>query len=137
MAQPSASTARIRDVALINAHSIKGTYAATEIEYIDISSVGTVEFIVDGSGQFFFTEIKPRIQIEPLVTEMVSSIDLVREQLRVAAGEGLPVAQSQVRLRGHAMACRITAEDPLNDFRPVPGHLRPPLDFCSQVGLDR
>jgi acetyl/propionyl-CoA carboxylase alpha subunit len=87
-------------------------------------SVGTVEFIVDGSGQFYFTEIKPRIQIEHLVTEMVSSIDLVREQLRVAAGEPLSITQSGVELRGHAIACRITAEDPLNDFLPAPGQVR-------------
>ncbi len=87
-------------------------------------NVGTVEFIVDGSGQFYFTEIKPRIQIEHLVTEMVSSVDLVREQLRTAAGEPLSIAQSGVELRGHAIACRITAEDPLNDFLPAPGQLR-------------
>ena len=87
-------------------------------------SVGTVEFIVDGSGQFFFTEIKPRIQIEHPVTEMVSSIDLVREQIRVAAAEPLSITRAAVQLRGHAISCRISAEDPLNNFLPTPGHLR-------------
>jgi acetyl-CoA carboxylase biotin carboxylase subunit len=86
--------------------------------------VGTLEFMGNLDGQFFFTEIKPRIQIEHTVTEMISSVDLVREQIRLAAGEALSFTQADVQLRGHAISCRITAQDPWRHYMPSPGWLR-------------
>ena len=84
----------------------------------------TVEFVVDADGQPFFAEIKARIQVEHPLTEMVTGLDLVREQLRVAAGERLWLSQDDVLVQGVALQCRINAEDPWNDFLPSPGRLR-------------
>jgi acetyl-CoA carboxylase biotin carboxylase subunit len=86
-------------------------------------NVGAVEFLVDDAGNLHFTEIKGRIQIEHAVSEMVSDIDIVREQIRIAAGEALGLAQADIRLSGWAMQCRINAEDPWNDYLPSPGLL--------------
>jgi acetyl/propionyl-CoA carboxylase alpha subunit len=87
-------------------------------------NVGTVEFLMDDRGEFYFTEIKARIQVEHPVTEMVSRVDLVKEQIRIAAGLPLGLRQDGVRLEGWAMQCRINAEDPWNHFLPSPGQLR-------------
>jgi acetyl-CoA carboxylase biotin carboxylase subunit len=86
-------------------------------------NTGAVEFLVDGAGNFHFTEVKARIQIEHGVSEMVSGIDIVREQIRIAAGEPLSHTQQEIRLDGWAMQCRINAEDPWNDYLPSPGRL--------------
>ncbi len=88
-----------------------------------IRGAATVEFVVDDAGQHYFTEIKPRIQVEHLATEMITRIDLVREQLRIAAGEHLGYTQDQVRLSGVAMFCRINAEDPWHGYLPSPGRI--------------
>ncbi len=82
----------------------------------------TVEFLVTGKT-FHFIEVNARIQVEHPVTELITGVDLIKEQIRVAAGEQLSLQQSQVRLRGHAIECRINAEDPENDFRPSPGRV--------------
>lgn len=87
-------------------------------------NAGTVEFLIDESGQFFFTEIKARIQVEHPVTELVTRVDLVREQICVAAGEPLRFTQQDVLPRGWAMLCRINAEDPWNHFLPSPGQIQ-------------
>ena len=84
-------------------------------------SAGTVEFVLDGQGHFYFIEMNTRIQVEHPVTEMVTGLDLIREQIRIAAGLPLSVKQEEVRLHGHAIECRINAEDPAADFRPGAG----------------
>ena len=84
-------------------------------------NAGTIEFVLDREGHFYFIEMNTRIQVEHPVTEMVTGIDLVREQLRIAAGLPLSVQQEDVVLRGHALECRINAEDAAHDFRPCPG----------------
>jgi acetyl/propionyl-CoA carboxylase alpha subunit len=88
-----------------------------------VQNVVTVEFMVDGEGQFYFTEIKPRIQIEHPLSEMVTRIDLVRQQMRLAAGEPLGLQQSQIQLQGWAIQCRLSAEDPWQGYLPSPGLL--------------
>ncbi|KWV58702.1 carbamoyl-phosphate synthase subunit L [Bradyrhizobium macuxiense] len=84
--------------------------------------VGTVEFIVSGDS-YYFLEVNPRLQVEHPVTEMVTGVDIVELMLRIAAGEGLPFTQDQVRLRGHAVEARLCAEDPDNGFLPATGEL--------------
>ncbi|RME82573.1 MAG: ATP-grasp domain-containing protein [Caldilineae bacterium] len=87
-------------------------------------NAGTVEFLVEPGGEIYFSDFKARIQIEHPVTEMVTGIDLVQEQLRLAAGEPLRWRQQDIRFEGHAMQCRINAEDPWKNFLPSPGSLR-------------
>jgi acetyl-CoA carboxylase, biotin carboxylase subunit len=95
---------------------------ARAIGYVNL---GTVEFMVDAhTGELFFLEMNCRIQVEHPVTEEVTGRDLVAEQLRIAAGERLSFAQDDVRLEGHAVEARLTAEDVAHDFRPSPGRLR-------------
>lgn len=94
--------------------------AAKSIGYV---GAGTVEFLLDKSGDFYFMEMNTRIQVEHPVTEMVTGIDLIAEQIRVAQGEKLRFTQEQVKLTGHAIECRINAEDPTHNFRPNPGRI--------------
>ncbi|HVP75865.1 MAG TPA: biotin carboxylase N-terminal domain-containing protein, partial [Gaiellaceae bacterium] len=84
-------------------------------------SAGTIEGLLTKDGDYFFMEMNTRIQVEHTVTEMVTGVDLVREQVRVAQGEPLSVTQAQIELRGHAIECRINAEDPALGFLPSPG----------------
>ncbi|HEY0008749.1 MAG TPA: acetyl-CoA carboxylase biotin carboxylase subunit [Tepidisphaeraceae bacterium] len=84
-------------------------------------NAGTVEYIVDENKQFYLLEVNARIQVEHPVTEMVTGIDLIKEQIRVAAGEKLSVTQKEIKQTGHAIECRINAEDPARNFAPSPG----------------
>ena len=94
--------------------------AAKAINYV---GVGTVEFLLDKYGKFYFMEMNTRIQVEHPVTEMVTGIDLIAEQLRIAGGEPISVLQEEIQIHGHAIECRINAEDPSHNFRPAPGRI--------------
>jgi len=91
--------------------------AAKAVQY---SNAGTFEFIMDPTGHFYFLEVNTRLQVEHPVTECITGIDIVKEQIRVAAGERLSVKQSEIEFRGHAIECRVNAEDP-DTFVPSPG----------------
>jgi acetyl-CoA carboxylase biotin carboxylase subunit len=102
-----------------------GEAAVRLCRHVGYRNAGTIEFIVDAdSGAFHFMEMNTRVQVEHPVTELVTGIDIVKEQLRLAAGEPLGMAQDDVRLHGHAIECRINAEDPDRDFAPAPGEVR-------------
>ena len=101
-----------------------GEAALKAARAVDYDSAGTVEFIVSGTTkEFFFLEMNTRLQVEHPVTEMVTGIDLCTEMIRIAAGEKLTITQDDVQIRGHAIECRISAEDPDNDFLPTPGKI--------------
>jgi acetyl-CoA carboxylase biotin carboxylase subunit len=85
--------------------------------------VGTVEFLLEKGEEFFFMEMNTRIQVEHPVTEMITGMDLVKEQIKVACGERLRIRQDDVKFHGHAIECRINAEDPANNFSPCPGKI--------------
>lgn len=86
-------------------------------------SAGTVEFVLDKDNNFYFIEMNTRIQVEHPVTEMISGVDILREQIRIAAGLKLSLSEDKVVLKGHAIECRINAENPLEDFKPTPGRI--------------
>lgn len=112
-------------------------FAAVKIAKIaGYTSAGTVEFLIDGKGKFYFIEVNTRIQVEHPVTEMVTGIDLIKAQIRIAAGEPLGFNQRNVKTQGHAIECRINAEDPDEQFRPCAGLIekfRPPGGFGVRV----
>ena len=93
------------------------------VNAIGYTSAGTVEFLVDAALNFYFMEINCRLQVEHTVSEEITGIDIVQEQIRIAAGEPLAFRQEDVDFRGHAIECRITSEDPEHDFRPESGEV--------------
>ncbi len=100
-----------------------GKAAIRIAEVASYTNAGTVEFIVDDAGNFYFLEVNKRIQVEHPITEEVTGIDLVKQQIMIAMGEPLKLSQSDISFKGHAIQCRINAEDPFDDFRPCPGRI--------------
>ena len=100
-----------------------GEAAVAAARSINYEGAGTVEFLLDRSGGFYFMEMNTRIQVEHPVTEMVTGIDLIAEQLRIAGGEPISVRQEDTQMNGHAIECRINAEDAQHNFRPAPGRI--------------
>jgi acetyl-CoA carboxylase, biotin carboxylase subunit len=98
-----------------------GALAVRLAKSANYHNAGTVEFLLDQDGNFYFIEVNARIQVEHPVTELVTGVDLIQEQLRIASGEPLRLRQKDIQIRGHAIECRINAEDPEKDFRPSPG----------------
>jgi len=100
-----------------------GKAAIRIAEMAHYTNAGTVEFIVDSGGSFYFLEVNKRIQVEHPITEEVSGVDLVKQQILIAMGEPMKLSQNDVTFKGHAIQCRINAEDPFDDFRPCPGRI--------------
>jgi len=100
-----------------------GKAAIKIAEAANYTSAGTVEFIVDDHANFYFLEMNKRIQVEHPVTEEITGVDLVKQMILIAAGEQLRISQSDITTNGHAIECRINAEDPFDDFRPSPGRI--------------
>ena len=100
-----------------------GEVAVKAAKAVNYENVGTIEFLLDKDKNFYFMEMNTRIQVEHPVTELVSGIDLIKEQIRVAAGEPLSVSQEDIQIKGHAIECRINAENPKKHFMPCPGRI--------------
>lgn len=98
-----------------------GETAVRAAKAVNYENAGTIEFLLDKNGNYYFMEMNTRIQVEHPVTEMVSGMDLIKEQIRVAAGEPLSVSQDEIRIEGHAIECRINAENPAKNFMSCPG----------------
>ena len=90
---------------------------------VGYENAGTIEFLLDQNGQFYFMEMNTRIQVEHPVTEAVTNMDLIKEQIRIAAGHSISIRQEDVQICGHAIECRINAENPQKNFMPCPGEI--------------
>ncbi len=111
-----------------------GEAAIKAAQAVGYTNAGTVEFVLDERKKFYFIEVNARIQVEHSVTERVTGVDLVKSQIRLAAGERLRFNQKNVSIDGYAMECRINVEDPLNDFAPSPGTIKS-LRFPGGLGV--
>src|SRR3989475_5921526 len=100
-----------------------GKAAIKIAEVANYTNAGTVEFIVDNHGNYYFLEVNKRIQVEHPITEEVTGVDLVKQQIMISMGEPLKMSEKDIQFRGHAIECRINAEDPFDDFRPCPGRI--------------
>jgi acetyl-CoA carboxylase biotin carboxylase subunit len=107
------------------------TAAIALVDRAEYTNAGTVEFIVDKDGNFFFIEMNTRLQVEHTVTEAITGVDLVEQQVRIAFGESLDIAQEDLSIDGHAIECRIYAEDPAKRFMPAPGQIG---DYSEPTG---
>ncbi|MFI3209479.1 MAG: acetyl-CoA carboxylase biotin carboxylase subunit [Peptostreptococcaceae bacterium] len=104
-----------------NLRNKMGEIAVLAAKSVDYQNVGTIEFLVDKESNFYFMEMNTRIQVEHPVTEMVTGVDIVKEQLKIASGQKLSLTQDDIKIKGHSIECRINAEDPSNNFVPCPG----------------
>jgi acetyl-CoA carboxylase biotin carboxylase subunit len=100
-----------------------GSAAVRAAKACNYANAGTIEFLLDANGDFYFMEMNARIQVEHPVTEIVTGIDLIKAQIRIAAGEKLPWTQEDIKMSGHVIECRVNAEDPAHNFRPSPGRI--------------
>jgi acetyl-CoA carboxylase biotin carboxylase subunit len=100
-----------------------GESAIKAAEAVEYYSAGTIEFLLDSDGKYYFMEMNTRIQVEHPITEEVTGVDLIKEQIRVAYGEKLSLSADDIEIKGHSIECRINAEDPDNDFAPSPGRI--------------
>ncbi|MBE5806004.1 MAG: acetyl-CoA carboxylase biotin carboxylase subunit [Clostridiales bacterium] len=107
----------------VNLRRKMGEVAVKAVKSIGYSNVGTIEFLVDKNKDFYFMEMNTRIQVEHPVTEMVTGIDIVKEQLKIASGEKLQFSQNDIIIKGHSLECRINAENPDKNFMPCPGKI--------------
>lgn len=107
-----------------------GAAAVRAAKAVGYENAGTIEFLYDNEGNFYFMEMNTRIQVEHPVTEMVTGVDIVKEQLKIASGEKLSLKQEEVLIQGHSIECRINAENPRMNFAPSPGH----IDFLLMPG---
>lgn len=112
-----------------------GETAVRAAKAVNYQNAGTIEFLMDTTGEFYFMEMNTRIQVEHPITEMVTDIDLVKEQINIAAGNPLTVTQQEVNLIGHAIECRINAENPACNFAPSPGRINNLLLPSGGLGL--
>lgn len=112
-----------------------GKIAVKAAKAVSYENAGTIEFLMDLAGQFYFMEMNTRIQVEHPITEMVTGIDLVKKQIEVAAGEKLTIKQEDIKLRGHAIECRINAENPAFHFAPAPGKIENLILPSGGMGL--
>ena len=112
-----------------------GKIAVKAAKAVSYENAGTIEFLLDLSGQFYFMEMNTHIQVEHPITEMVTGVDLVKKQIEVAAGEKLTIKQEDIKLRGHAIECRINAENPASHFAPAPGKIENLLLPSGGMGL--
>ncbi|MGL6219903.1 MAG: acetyl-CoA carboxylase biotin carboxylase subunit, partial [Lacrimispora sphenoides] len=101
-----------------------GEIAVRAAKAVHYENAGTIEFLLDKHKNFYFMEMNTRIQVEHPVTEMVTGLDLIKEQIRIAAGEPLSVRQEEVAITGHAIECRVNAENPSKNFMPCPGLIK-------------
>lgn len=111
-----------------------GDIAVRAAKAVNYHNVGTIEFLLDKTGEFYFMEMNTRIQVEHPITEMITGIDLVKEQIRVAAGKKLEVTQDDLKINGHSIECRINAEDPSKNFMPCPGLIKE-INFPGGFGV--
>lgn len=101
-----------------------GEVAVRAAKYINYKNAGTIEFLLDEDNKFYFMEMNTRIQVEHGITEMICDVDLIKEQINIASGKELTIKQSDVEIRGHAIECRINAEDSSKNFMPCPGEVK-------------
>ncbi|MBE6063243.1 MAG: acetyl-CoA carboxylase biotin carboxylase subunit [Clostridium butyricum] len=109
-----------------------GEIAKRAASAVDYKNAGTIEFLYDKDNNFYFMEMNTRIQVEHPITEMITGIDLVKEQIKIASGEYLSFTQDDIKIKGHAIECRVNAEDPEHDFRPCPGKIE---ELCIPGGM--
>ena len=101
-----------------------GEVAVKAAKSINYKNAGTIEFLLDKYGKYYFMEMNTRIQVEHPITEMITGVDLIKAQIMIASGQVLPYKQEDIKIQGHAIECRINAENPNKNFMPCPGVIK-------------